>query len=84
MVPKVYDLQNHYLQLIFDISNIQNQKNLYIKKLLVEFNHLTFTYFRIWEEFNELKDFDFILKTDDDSYIVIENLKHLLQPYNPQ
>ena len=38
-------------------------------------------FFRIWKEY---KDFDFMLKTDDDSFIVVENLKYLLQDFNPR
>ena len=50
----------------------ENKKNLIGK--------ITFSFFYVYK--NYINEFDWILKADDDTYIVIENLRYLLSHYD--
>ena len=39
------------------------------------------SYYRTWEVH---KDFDFVMKCDDDTYVVVDNLKHRLDSMDPR
>ena len=32
---------------------------------------------------NHLNDFDYFMKADDDTFVIVENLRHMVRSYNP-
>lgn len=40
----------------------------------------SFVLCRVWEMYKG--EFDYLVKADDDTYLIVENLKHILNNYN--